>query len=127
MRTTEGLWVTHGGVPCASCSTRGGYVRPGEAQPSRIRGCCPTCYEYHRDSDTLDQFLTLRPAHTSGEARVRLRDRVERMYDQQEAIAERVRVHECVPEAVVEGERNTERRIRNAEALGLILDVVAAA
>jgi len=49
------------------------------------------------------------------------------MYDQQEAIAERVRVHECVPEAVVEGKRNTERRTRNAEALGLILDVVAAA
>jgi len=119
MRTTEGIWLTYGGTPCASCSTRGGYVRPGESQPSRTRGCCATCYKYHRDSDTLDQFLTLRPAHTAPEARVRLRPVWQRRDERQDIIAAVVAIHEggglIAAAPLVEGFDNRAKRMANAE------------
>lgn len=101
-------------TPCAdsTCRTTRGYVRPGETVPTRIRGLCNTCHEYHQRHGTLAQF----PRHT-GPRKLQPTWLVRQRRKQ--LIAMRVAMHEggdlALHAPLVEGEDNTARRIRNAE------------
>ncbi|MBP9898925.1 MAG: hypothetical protein KBF28_11170 [Gemmatimonadales bacterium] len=101
-------------TPCAdsTCRTVRGYIRPGEAIPTRQRGLCHTCWQYHQRHGTLAQF----PRHT-GPRKLQPTWLV-RQYKER-IINLRVAMHEagglCPTTPLVEGQDNTGRRIRNAD------------
>ena len=107
--------------PCLDCGTRYGYIPEQQKIPARYYGLCSNCLQHHRRAGTLDRYIVARvkpltvPSAPPTWALPKLRGAAERKCAQQQAIAARVARHESVHEAVVEGDDNTAKRIRNAE------------